>query len=241
MRKGSLTEADLRLLDNYRRSFGEAYEAIVRIIREQLQLEPTGRPAKSTGAIIEKLRRESIRLSQIQDIAGCRVVMGDITEQEEVVSSLCAAFPEASVTDRRANPSHGYRAVHVIAFASGKAVEIQVRTALQHLWAELSEKFADVYDPNIKYGGGKELIRRVLTETSEHVAKLERKLVDLETLEKEPSGLPELANQKYPERLEGLRAKVAQFRAGIAQDEEWLTKLFSDGISELVKRKGQKQ
>lgn len=56
--------------------------------------------------------------------------------------------------DRREDPSHGYRAVHVIAEISGKPVEIQVRTSLQHLWAELSEKLSDHRDPAIKYGGG---------------------------------------------------------------------------------------
>lgn len=58
MRKGSPSEADLRMLDEYRRSFGEAYEKVVGTIREQLNLEPTGRPAKSTSSLIEKLHRE---------------------------------------------------------------------------------------------------------------------------------------------------------------------------------------
>src|SRR6266704_1936073 len=70
---------------------------------------------------------KTIRLTQIQDIAGCRIVTPDII-------------------DRRDTPSHGYRAVHVIVRHSGKLVEIQVRTALQHLWAELSEKLADLID-----------------------------------------------------------------------------------------------
>ena len=80
LRAGSLTESDLIILDEYRRSFGEAYESVVRTIRQSLGLEPTGRPAKSTGSISEKLRRESIRLSQIQDIAGCRIVVHDVLE-----------------------------------------------------------------------------------------------------------------------------------------------------------------
>lgn len=157
IRQGSLTEADLRLLDDYRRSFSEAYETVVQIMHNQLQLEPTGRPAKSTGAIIEKLRRESIRLSQVQDIAVCRVITADIGEQERVVTALQNVFPGAITVDRRASPSYGYRAVHVIASVHEKLVEVQIRTSLQHLWAELSEKFADVYDPHIKYGKGDEL------------------------------------------------------------------------------------
>lgn len=242
IRRGPLTESDLRLLDEYRRSFGEAYEATVRIIREQLQLEPTGRPAKSTGAIIEKLRRESIRLSQIQDISGCRVVVTNIADQEQVIASLRTTFPGASVVDRRANPSYGYRAVHVVASISEKLIEIQVRTSLQHLWAELSEKFSDVYDPNIKYGGGKERIRQFLTNASENVATLEKDFMDIEEVQ------TELNRIEYPNASEELQTEIAQLReravklrAGMSQSTERLTIAFHDMISELAKRKGQEQ
>jgi len=57
LRKGTTTEADFHQLDAYRRSFAEGYEEIVAVIREATQLEPTGRPAKSTTSITEKLRR----------------------------------------------------------------------------------------------------------------------------------------------------------------------------------------
>lgn len=55
---------------------------------------------------------------------------------------------------RRKWPSGDYRAVHIIATAQNKPIEIQVRTELQHLWAQLSEKLADVFGPAIKYGVG---------------------------------------------------------------------------------------
>ena len=147
MRKGEITDVDLRLLDEYRRSFTEVYGEVAGAVRRQLDLEPTGRPAKSTTSIAEKLRRESIRLSQIQDIAGCRLVVQDPVEQDLIVISLAELFPNISVVDRRLKPSHGYRAVHVIVKVDQKAVEIQIRTRLQQLWAELSEKLSDVIDP----------------------------------------------------------------------------------------------
>ena len=177
LKEGLHTESDLRLLDDYRRSFGEAYEAVVRTIRQGGEF-PTGRLAKSTLSIVEKLRRESIRLSQMQDIAGCRVVVANIVQQDQFVESLRTVFPGASVIDRRDNPSYGYRAVHVIAEISGKPIEIQVRSSLQHLWAELSEKSSDVLDPTIKYGGGPDEWRTFLVASSETVAgyeKLEKK------------------------------------------------------------------
>ncbi len=154
LRKAFLSEADLKMLNEYRKSFSMAYEEVVRAIREKLNLEPTGRPAKSTSSIIEKLHRESIRLSQVQDIAGCRVVVADIKKQDYVVEKLCDIFPSALVIDRRMHPSYGYQAVHVVIKIFAKVIEVQIRTELQHGWSELSEKFSDKIDSAIKYGGG---------------------------------------------------------------------------------------
>jgi putative GTP pyrophosphokinase len=181
LRKGNINEDDLRLLDQYRRSFSEAYDFVVKAIRKELALEPTGRPAKSTTSISDKLRRESIRLSQIQDIAGCRLIVPDIATQDSVVQSLTSLFEQTTISDRRQKPSHGYRAVHVIVNSHSKLIEIQVRTALQHLWAELSEKLSDVIDPAIKYGGGDKDFKELLIEASAAVIeaeKLETKLAN---------------------------------------------------------------
>ena len=144
-----LLEPDVQQLDRYRRTFAEPYEHVVGLVRSSLGLEPTGRPAKSTTAIREKLQRESIRLSQMQDIAGCRLVVENMEAQDRAVEELKARFDDVTVVDRRQKPSHGYRAVHVIVRFGGKPIEVQVRTTLQHLWAELSEKLADVIDPAI--------------------------------------------------------------------------------------------
>lgn len=161
------------MLDQYRGSFLEAYLFVVESIREQLNLEPRGRHEKTSRSICEKLRRESIRLSQIQDIAGCRIVVDTISAQEEAVQRLCDFFEDATVVDRRDNPSHSYRAVHVIVRVYDRLVEIQVRTTLQHMWAQLSELLADRIDPALKYGRGPEEFLRLLTESSSQVSTLE--------------------------------------------------------------------
>jgi len=154
LKRGDYTEADLRALDEYRQSFRSAYEHVVHTIREQIKLEPTGRPAKSTTSIVEKLQRETIRLSQIQDIAGCRILVNDLAGQDRIVRRLRKLFADVSTIDRRRRPSHGYRAVHVVINEHGKPIEVQVRSKLQHLWAEVSERLSDVIDPGLKYGGG---------------------------------------------------------------------------------------
>src|SRR6266481_6740475 len=120
LRKGNIGDDDLRLLDSYRRSFSDAYEIVVGQIRNQLNLEPTGRPAKSTTSIIDKLQRESIRLSQMQDIAGCRITVEDIAIQDDVSTKLKGLFEESFLVDRRERSSHGYRAVHLLVEQSGK-------------------------------------------------------------------------------------------------------------------------
>lgn len=173
LRRRQATDDDFRLLDAFRRSFTSGYEEVLDVIRNTLGLEPTGRPAKSTSSIIEKLQRETIRLTQIQDIAGCRLLVLDVAAQEKTVADLLRALTRVSVVDRRVHSSHGYRAVHLIAIADGKPIEIQVRTDSQHEWAELSEKLADMIEPAVKYGGGPEWARKYLAESSEIVKMME--------------------------------------------------------------------
>ena len=197
LRVEEITAGDLRSLDEYRRSFLEPYANTADIIRDELKLEPTGRPAKSTTSIRDKLRRESIRLSQIQDIAGCRIVVPDIVAQDETVRALVDKFGDVRVSDRRAKPSHGYRAVHLIAQCAGRPIEIQVRSAFQHIWAELSEKIADVFDPALKYGNGPEQWSAWLLRISNSIAEGERlqmKLHNLKIKAGDTSHVPELSD-----------------------------------------------
>jgi len=196
-KKNTISDADLKMLDEYRRSFGPAYEDVVGRIRQEIHLEPTGRPAKSTSSIIEKLHRESIRLSQVQDIAGCRVVVADTENQDHVITLFRDVFPSASVVDRRIRPSYGYRAVHVIIESFGKLIEVQVRTELQHGWAELSEKFSDKFDPAIKYGGGDTEIQKLLGIISDTVQ-------EYEEVEKEMSFI----QKNNPKALKDVRGRL---------------------------------
>jgi ppGpp synthetase/RelA/SpoT-type nucleotidyltranferase len=198
LRQETVTETDLRMLDDHRRSFRSAYVHVVDVIRSRFRFDVTGR-LKTTRSIIDKLRRETIRLSQPQDIAGCRVVVADLVEQDRAVSSLREVLPDASVVDRRSSPSYGYRAIHVIVTVTDRLVEIQVRTRLQHLWAELSEKCSDVFDdPAIKYGGGRDDVRRMLQSASELVA-------DGESAER-PDASWRLLEQMLRERIAALEA-----------------------------------
>jgi ppGpp synthetase/RelA/SpoT-type nucleotidyltranferase len=221
------------MLTEYRATFLPAYEQVISLLRTALRLEPTGRPAKSTSAIVDKLKRESIRLSQLQDIAGCRIVVPTTIRQEQVLSRMTKRFPDARIVDRRIEPSHGYRAVHVLVLIDRKIVEVQIRTAFQHAWAELSEKIADRTDPAVKYGGGPPVIRGQLLGLSQSIA-------NLETIERETSerrrhmarAVKEL--DKYQRELKAMQAQHRAFakrlpraRSALLQREQELAAMRS--------------
>jgi putative GTP pyrophosphokinase len=247
LKEGPHTESDLQLLDEYRLSFGDAYSCVFQKISE-LGLSPSGRSAKSGKSIVEKLRRESIRLSQIQDIAGCRAVVKDLLEQDKVVALLSTAFPGASITDRRAKPSYGYRAVHVIAMVSGKPVEIQVRTLFQHNWAEISEKMSDVIDPAMKYGGGPDALRTRLTRVSKVVSDFENDeetcLANEADYDASQKLLADLIDQKASDReiqekrrrCDELAQKKMDFRQTLDPLRERIDRVLRSAISILSER-----
>jgi len=164
---GILTE-----LEQYRSEFAPAYEHVASILTENMGLKVSGR-FKSTISIVEKLKRGSIRLPQIQDIAGCRVIAVSLTHQNQIVEQIQFWFPGAKVHDKRSMPAHGYRAIHVLVQHQDRTVEIQIRTQLQHFWANRSEKLADRYGQEIKYGHGNEGVVQALTALSDDLAHLD--------------------------------------------------------------------
>ena len=152
----------------------------------------------------------------MQDIAGVRLVLSSIKMQGAIIQQIAGMFGEHVVADRREHPSHGYRAVHVIATVGAIPVEIQVRTALQHTWAELSEKLSDLIDPSIKYGGGDDKFADALAGAAKSIASLElseRKLIEIEATVagmKKPSAE---VTAKLQEAWRVLEGKVASTQA----------------------------
>jgi GTP pyrophosphokinase len=158
-------------------------------------------------------------LVQIQDIAGCRVVVEGMTEQEKTVASLLQVFENVTVIDRRQTPSFGYRAVHLIVRVSGRPVEVQIRTLIQHYWAESSEKLSDA-DPAVKYGGGAPEVRDILDRWSRSAAAIEA--AELKTI-RAAALLAEIP--EGPEREEALAYK-ATFDTLLAQFRKQLRDIF---------------
>mgnify|MGYP003426806232 FL=1 len=151
LRQGEVTDADWLLLhavlDSYQRALDEVQATLA-----ALGYASTSR-VKSTGTLIDKLNRGT-SFKSVQDVAGVRIVIdGGCSEQDEVVDAIVREFGASSrVVDRRANPTHGYRAVHVIVRRDELPVEIQVRTTPQDSWAQTIERLADRGGRGIRYG-----------------------------------------------------------------------------------------
>lgn len=180
LRAGPLTLADLqqlrRFLDTLEPFAEGAFSKIRDLDIEAAGLQPaqiTRRNVKTIRSIVAKLRRQTTKLVQVQDLVGCRIVVPDIVDQDEWVIGLATIFPTAQVVDRRTTPQHGYRAVHLILRDGIKRFEIQLRTFIQDRWANIVEKIADRLGIEVKYGGGNQEIRAWLTEISVDIAKME--------------------------------------------------------------------
>lgn len=173
LKRDDVDATAITLLEEYRSEFQDSYKTVERQLRDRLGHEVTGRPAKSTMAISEKLKRQSIRLSQIQDIAGCRVIVPTVLAQDSLGNAISVLFDDVATDDKRERPTNGYRALHLIAKIENRPIEIQVRTDLQHVWADVSERLADVHGQGVKYGKGDESVLAFLTRLSSSIRKFE--------------------------------------------------------------------
>lgn len=151
----AIDSSDLELLQIMRRDYQSAlHEAQATIAANVDDLTVSTSRLKTVQTMVGKLRRESnMNLSQVQDIAGLRVVR-DMTlrDQTALAAQVAALFDGSKTVDRRAKPSFGYRAVHVVVKVDGLPVEVQMRTSLQDRWAQIVERMADSWGRQIRYG-----------------------------------------------------------------------------------------
>lgn len=112
----------------------------------------SGRP-KRLKSIIRKLERSSgTNLARMADIIGMRLVVHNINIQNQVVSHLSNTQKlSRDILDRRSEEM--YRAVHLYVEGENGAIELQVRTLPQQLWAIESEQFGEqvkegIYSPD---------------------------------------------------------------------------------------------
>jgi ppGpp synthetase/RelA/SpoT-type nucleotidyltranferase len=163
LREGKETPDDLHLFANvllyYQRVLADAHTGIERLCAEMPYAEPMAPRVKTLKTTLEKLHRqpELRSLAQIRDLAGMRVVVhGTRADQDELAQQIAEMFRDdvrpVKLIDRRVDPRAGYRAVHLEVRRDGILIEIQIRTGLQHRWAELFERAADRLGRGLRYG-----------------------------------------------------------------------------------------
>ena len=113
---------------------------------------------KRLPAIVNKLSRHpSMRLSQMQDIGGCRAILPDGSDEvSRVAHRIQQRWRVMSVDDYATAPQPitGYRALHVIVEREERLVEIQLRTVWQQRWAEQVERSQRILGEDLKDGVG---------------------------------------------------------------------------------------
>lgn len=142
----------------------EAAMGVVGEERAERLVEIASRP-KTTGAMIAKLTRSTIRLTKMQDIAGARIVVPSLEVQDIVSEWLVTGLENEDLRQRgvrfvRMSDSRehgdalGYRAVHVIVDWGGRLGEVQIRTAAQQVWAQSVEIADQIFGTDLKHGVG---------------------------------------------------------------------------------------
>lgn len=134
---------------DYRSSFQDPLKKVTVGLRQFVQRESrevtVGQRLKRTPQILNKLDRfGSMRLTQMEDIAGCRAILwGGAAEVAGVLRRIRRNWEVLRIDDYVVAPKDtGYRAVHVVVRRDNHPVEIQLRTPFQHAWAEAVERFA---------------------------------------------------------------------------------------------------
>ena len=164
------------IINNWRAIHSYPLNAMqVVLSRRAREIQPTSvvsRRIKRLPAIQQKLRRMTKRLtlSQMQDVGGCRAVLGSVSEVRKVVAAYKqkrrgARHVLIDEDDYITNPKNsGYRSYHLIYEYksrgasgkpySGRKIEIQIRSDLQHLWATAVETASTFQRQSLKSSSG---------------------------------------------------------------------------------------
>lgn len=107
-------------------------------------ITPAERLKRFRQILIKLNRQPGMKLARMQDIAGCRAILGTAQEVEQLHQVIVEHWQPVRTSDYRRTPrSTGYRGLHLIV-AKRRApkddelrlVEIQLRTMTEHRWAE---------------------------------------------------------------------------------------------------------
>lgn len=173
-----IRDAALEIINNWRSSHSYPLQALKMTLRGRaLKIDKravTAQRLKRLSSIATKLvRNKNMKLSQMQDIGGCRAVVKGIRQVGKVLKlyeASRAKNPTAraefvKMFDYIKSPKvDGYRSVHLIykyrspsrkhKVWNGLRIEIQIRTKLQHAWATAVETVDAFTGQGLKVSGG---------------------------------------------------------------------------------------
>lgn len=198
---------------------------------------------KKLSSIEVKLRRNAnMKLSQMQDVGGCRAILPTVTHVDELVAAYSesdAKNPNRSKQAREpydyiANPKDdGYRGIHLVykyksssarhAVYDGHRIEIQIRSRYQHYWATAVEVVDTISQESIKAGKGERDWRRFFALLSSAMAMSEKRTLVPNT----PTGRVEL-EAEIADLARKLRvaSKLSSYAASVSSDSLVAGKVF---------------
>lgn len=268
---GAIASDDALLLVDVLLAYSDALavaEDLIRAVLDTYEADSSIKLAlttrvKTTSTIRQKLEREvGMGMKGMRDIAGARITGAmNRRQQDELGQLLVDAFAgegrAPQLIDRRTNPSHGYRALHVVVHVDDLPVEVQLRTAWQNSWAQLVEKLGDVWGRGVRYGSDPEepesivfgaVTRGTLLSTlmfaSDEIDRHERDLVEAESEDQEllelearlaeHESLEEMDITEARDRVAELRMRATEQLAGSRAQLDELRRMLEalEGIAE---------
>lgn len=234
------------------RPFVESFLAVARGTLPRMDAEVAGR-VKTLSTLADKLERTpGEKLPSIHDVAGLRIVAPvTMLEQQIAVNSLRTHFDshaftsrEALIIDRVASPSHGYRGIHLVVWPSGRPLEIQFRTSLQHGWAQLMEVFGDRWGREPRYGLPLRPVNTALDTSRRHQLGLMSELSEMIAAHEEASQMQALLHVEVPddaylqagmtaERLAAIRVQAVEANDSVLDREVQLHRVMSSLRAEI--------
>ncbi len=169
-RLGELTAA-ISIINNWRASHSFPLNTFQNGLRQRAKRVGSGaivaQRIKRLSSISAKLKRfRNLNLSEMQDIAGCRAVVGSASQINKLVSDYENSDLKHELIDRDdyvATPKpSGYRSYHLIykyhsdrnETYNGLKIEIQIRSPLQHAWATAVETVGTFIGQSLKSSQG---------------------------------------------------------------------------------------
>lgn len=167
----------------FRSSFQIPLTKVVMGLRSFVKTEMAVLPPDGKLPVAQRMKREpqierklvrfpKMKLSRMQDIAGCRAIpTGGQSEVEGILRRIQDRWEVTGLKDYVRSPAPtGYRAIHVVVLRDGHLVEVQLRTPRQHEWAEAVERTALRTRFDLKDGEGPDDLLRYFAMAAEGIA-----------------------------------------------------------------------